>query len=87
MAIAESAAVASIIGKLLSMSTDLIERKESREGLPDSSFRDGLRKVAARKMKPPFSWRALKGMALLVQQPAALYPPSKRRLTTNNCPG
>ena len=31
MAIAESAAVASIIGKLLSMSTDLIERKESRE--------------------------------------------------------
>jgi hypothetical protein len=31
MAIAETAAVASIIKKLLSMSTDLIERKESRE--------------------------------------------------------
>jgi len=31
MAIAESAAVASIIGKLLSMSTNLLERKESRE--------------------------------------------------------
>ena len=31
MAIVESAAVASIISKLLSMSTDLIERKESRE--------------------------------------------------------
>jgi septal ring factor EnvC (AmiA/AmiB activator) len=31
MAIAESSAVASIISKLLSMSTDLLERKESRE--------------------------------------------------------
>jgi hypothetical protein len=31
MAIAESAAVASIIGKLLSMSTDLLDRKESKE--------------------------------------------------------
>ena len=31
MAIAETAAVASIISKLLSMSTDLIERKESKE--------------------------------------------------------
>lgn len=31
MPIAEIAAVASIIGKLLSMSTDLLERKESRE--------------------------------------------------------
>ena len=31
MAIAESAAVASIINKLLSMSTNLLERKESRE--------------------------------------------------------
>lgn len=35
MAIVESAAVASIIGKLLSMSTDLIERKESREVLSE----------------------------------------------------
>ena len=35
MAIIESAAVASIIGKLLSMSTDLIERKESREVLTE----------------------------------------------------
>lgn len=31
MAIADTAAVASIISKLLSMSTDLLERKESRE--------------------------------------------------------
>lgn len=35
MAIAETAAVASIIGKLLSMSTDLLERKESREVLTE----------------------------------------------------
>lgn len=31
MALAESVAVTSIISKLLSMSTDLLERKESRE--------------------------------------------------------
>lgn len=35
MAIAETAAVASIINKLLSMSTDLIERKESKEVLTE----------------------------------------------------